>query len=198
MKQAIDILNKIKTLDESIIGRLAMSLKLVEVKKNKYLFTAGRPFKDIYIVESGLLGVCYKGRHETVFTSFRTAGDIVIYDKYFYSTPLSHNSILALEESIIYSLSYQTCKNICDDFPDFNFHIRILVQKTVDIIEDYSIITRTPLIRRRYEQFASTYADIFPKIPTKYLASYLNTSVKSLQRVRKELRLRRFAVLPIA
>jgi CRP-like cAMP-binding protein len=174
-----------------------MSLKFVEVEKKRYLLDESKPLKDIYIVTSGLFGMSYKDRHQTVFTSFRVAGDVIIYDKYFYSDVQTHASILALEKSTVYSLQYQTCKQICLDFPDFNFHIRTFLQKNVDLIEDRLKITQTPLIRTRYGRFIKIYADIFPRIPTKYLASYLNASVKSIQMIKKEMSIRRNSIPPV-
>jgi CRP-like cAMP-binding protein len=187
MKKAIDILNKIKPLDEGLIGRLTMSLQLVEVKKNAYLFRGFRCLQDIYIIGSGLLGICYKERHYIILTGFRAAGDVIIHNRYFYGDTRVHGPILALGDSTIYSLSYPKCKQICHDFPEFNYHVRVLLQKNIDILEDRAIITQISPIRRRYERFAITYAELFHRIPIKYLASYLNASVKSIQRVRREI-----------
>jgi CRP-like cAMP-binding protein len=187
MEDAILLLNNIRALDERLIGRLAMSMKFQEVAKHEFLLEAGELASDIYIIKSGLLGVCYKDRHETIFTSFRAAGDVIISDKHFFDEFKSDESILALRDSFIYTLPYRKCKQICQDFPEFNHHIRILVQREIKLIEE-----RLKAIQIsawwRYQRFAKDHPDIFGGIPTKYLASYLNTSIRTIQRVRRVLK----------
>jgi hypothetical protein len=134
-----------------------------------------------------LLGVCYKDRHETIFTSFRTAGDVIISDKNFFGEPKAEESILALQDSFVYTLSYRKCEEICKDFPEFNYHIRVLLQKEMRFMEERLKAVQIG-IWWRYLRFAKDHPDIFRAIPTKYLASYLNASIRTIQRVRKVLK----------
>lgn len=185
MEDAIFILNTIRDLDDSLTGRLTKYLKLRRVGKNEYLLKAGELASDIYFIATGLVGVCYKDRHETIFTSFRTVGDVIISDKHFFGEWKSEESILALQNSFVYSLSYRACKDICKDFPAFNYHIRILVQRDMRFMEERLKAVQIG-VWWRYQRFANVHPEIFRKVPNKYLASYLNTSIRNLQRIKKE------------
>lgn len=156
------------------------------IKKDEIVLAEGNVCQHLYFVETGLLRF-YINKDGNDITKFFTESP------YFFTSQASFNTqkpatenIQAIEQSIVWQISYQQTNELFNlkSWADFARKITQEVQFfTEEILED--IQTETAAFR--YERMLENNPNLLQRIPLKYLASYFGIAPQSLSRIRKKM-----------
>ena len=112
--------------------------------------------------------------------------DIIISVESFFRQTKSIESIQALEETVLYSISYNELQYIYRQFPEFNFIARVLTEKYYTLSEQRLYSIRMQRSHERYQYLLDHFPELIQRVPAKYLASYLGITEETLSRIRSK------------
>jgi CRP-like cAMP-binding protein len=153
--------------------------------KKDLVFTSNTTFRYIYFLSKGIMR-CY------VLKDGKEITTEIITEPTFYTDLLSIRkkvpsslSIQALDECFCYRANFNDLEQLINQ----NIHIKRMmftfyeklyikgIQRQVSFIYDSQ--------EERYQKFVKSNKDVMPKIPFRYLASYLGLQPETLSRIRK-------------
>jgi signal-transduction protein with cAMP-binding, CBS, and nucleotidyltransferase domain len=169
----LELLNSIQPLSADLRECLCYNIERQTIKKNVYLQKPGQIPNRIHFIESGLI-ICYHNSGKRNITSaFRREGDLLISSEGLYSRTEAHEYHKTLEDSILDSLSYNLLQMICKDFPEFNTHLRVLMERNARLNEELLYLLRTERAQGRYKWLTEKFPDLLEKVPCEQMASYI-------------------------
>lgn len=143
--------------------------------------------RQCYFVFKGLvMGSYVKDNGEEVTSWFMREGDVVISVRSFFTQQPSREVLIALEDVICISLSYDLLQKIYGVFTEFNFVGRVLTEKYYIQMEERAYSLRMDDATQRYNKLLADHPDILKRVPLKYIASYLGITPQSLSRIRRK------------
>jgi CRP-like cAMP-binding protein len=184
MKELLSLLNNIYPLSPPLHLYLSQKLKSVTVEKKQCLLKAGLISRHIYFIKKGLLRCYYIHDEQEVCSKFLKEGDIIVSASSFFLQKESHESIQALEDSILWYICYDELQYIYRHFPEFNVIARVLSIKSYLLSEQRLNFIRMKQAADRYSSMLEHFPELVLRVPSKYLASYLSISVETLSRIR--------------
>src|SRR5438067_9646520 len=116
MKELLQYLHSIYPLSANLKQYLWDNLKEKEVSRKDYLLKAGRISNYIYFIEKGLIRCFYLKEAIEVSSWFMKEGDVIISIESFFQQKPSYESIQALEDCILYYISYAQLQFIYHNF----------------------------------------------------------------------------------
>ncbi|HXD79053.1 MAG TPA: Crp/Fnr family transcriptional regulator [Puia sp.] len=168
----------------------AIALKLFHrktYKKGEHLLTAGDICRYLMFIESGLVRyyITKDGVDQTNY--FNKEGDFVCYYTSFLPQKPSLVSIQALEDCVVWQISFDGLQQFYKDVQYGERFGRLGIEAVfVNVSAQVgSIYTDTPEVR--YKNFLSNYSAVAQRIPQYYIASYVGVKPQSLSRIRKRL-----------
>lgn len=171
------------TEDEILILRDAVQIKTVP--KNEIIFSEGNIANKIYFILEGCvrLYVNVGGQDRTTF--FYGDGEFLWAGKsYIYKIPAKEN-YQALEETTLAIFDQEVTDYLLSNFPKFEHIVRLAAEdelmKCQQLITSFVSLTA----EERYVELMRTNANLFQRVPQKYIASYLGVSAETLSRIKK-------------
>lgn len=156
------------------------------VKKGEALLEMNTVCDRIWFIESGLFRSHrkVKGREEN--TWFMKENDLMTDPKSFHTGAPSKHSILAMEDSIVYSISRRQIYDLCKKSHDFEHICHLLTWEYYTKFMDYWDELTSGTIRQRYNRFLILFPGLDDResVSVRHIASLLKCSVRSLHRVR--------------
>jgi CRP/FNR family transcriptional regulator, anaerobic regulatory protein len=156
------------------------------LNKDGVLLSEGKVCRHLYFVETGLLRF-YINKDGNDITKFFTEAP------YFFTSQASFNAqkpslenIQAIEDCILYQISYEKSTELfkLESWAEFGRKITQEVQFfTEEILEEL----QTETAELRYQKMLKNNAKLVERIPLKYLASFFGIAPQSLSRIRKKL-----------
>jgi CRP-like cAMP-binding protein len=190
------ILSRQFTPSEGFIKDMEAAARLVQVVKNDYIVRQGVVCDDFVFNRKGLFRVCHEhdGIEDTFL--FGTSGDIFTSMHSFYAGKPSVFSLLAVEDSEVWLVSYSQIRNLLSQHEDA---VRWLMSELLE--QMYALETRyvafnSKSAEERLENFLKirfemlrkpSVKDIFSIVPLKYIASYLRITPETLSRLRRKM-----------
>lgn len=185
-------LNSVKVLcpklSNETLDELAKGLVISEFKPKYFYLQANTIQREIGYVHSGLLRAFFindKGNEITV--NFIRENNYVAHYTSLDNPKPSKFYFQCIEPSLIIKISYEHIRNICDNFPEFERYVRILVEKAHS---DLLVRMQGFLFdnaETRYLHFLSENPDLFNRVSLSYLCTYLGIERQSLTRIRKKI-----------
>lgn len=186
MEIIISYLNSIHPISPKLQDLIKSSLILKEFKKNSIILKEGRVSEFIFFIESGLVRAYYIKDDTEISSWFMKEGDIIISVKSFYTQSPATESLQALEDCILYGITYQDLQHIYHNFPEFNFIGRVLTEKYYMRCEDRIYSLRKQKGNKRYEILQQQDPDLLQRVSSKHISSYLGLNVETLSRLRRK------------
>lgn len=190
------ILSRQFTPSEDFIRDVERAARLVHVVKNDCIVRQGEICDDFVFNRRGLFRVCHEhdGIEDTFL--FGTAGDIFTSMHSFYAGRPSVFSLLAVEDSEVWLVSYAQIRSMLARHEDA---VRWLMSELVE--QTYALETRyvafnsksaeerlANFLRIRFEMLRKpSVKDIFSIVPLKFIASYLRITPETLSRLRRKM-----------
>lgn len=165
----------------------ASKLQKEKFSKKQVITCMGDPENYLSFIEKGMVRF-YIPREDDDFTfSFSFAGEFVsAYDSFLTQKPCTYN-IQALEESILWRISYKDL-NIIYNETEIGDKVGRLASERLyleNFKREISLLTQTA--EERYLALFSEQSHVLKQIPLKYIASYIGITPQALSRIRRKI-----------
>ncbi len=184
MDTLITFLNGIYPLSPSINEYLYKNLKELAITKKAYLLRHGHICNNIYFVSKGLFRCFYVVNDKEINSWFMKESDVIISVGSFFNQSSSYENIQALEDSVVYFITYKELQFLYNNFYEFNFVGRILTEKYYQLSEQRLYSLRMKKAIEKYKFLMHHFPQIIQRVPCKYIASYLSITEETLSRIR--------------
>ena len=152
------------------------------------LIRPGQVCDRMYYIEKGLLrGSKVRGTHESSLW-FMKEGDVMTSVISYYKGSDSTETIYALEDSLLFSITKQQLDHIYNTWMEFNVIARVLTEKYYVLDEEKLDMLRIKDAADRYKRFLQLYPGLEERIAATHIASYLKIRLETLSRIKKEMR----------
>jgi CRP/FNR family transcriptional regulator, anaerobic regulatory protein len=186
LRQLLDRLNELATLDEDVKNKLENLLKVEQFEKDDFILREGRTTKKLYFVESGLLrGFHYKEGKE-VINWFCNEGQFATSMYSFVSQKPSYENIQAIEATKLFSIAYQDLQKLYQTYPAFDKIGRLLTEQYYVALEERIISLHFQTAKERYKSLLQNEEYLLQRVSLGFLASYLGITQETLSRIRKK------------
>lgn len=177
------ILQMVK-LDEVDLEKLSPYVKEKTVQKNVVLLKQGAIARYIYFIESGLLYSTVFQKDKDIVSWFAQENEFFTSMYSFISQKPSFETIIALEESKLYYISYDDLQKLYLSVPKFERLGRILTEHYFIQLEERTLSLQYQSAKERYNDFMKNYPELHQRVSLGLLASFLGISQETLSRVR--------------
>lgn len=184
MEALLYFLDSIYPLSDGLKVHLFGILKTKELRKKDFLLRAGHVCRNVCFIESGLVRCFYAKGDNEVTSWFMKEGDVIISIESFYQQTESYESIQAIEDSILYYISYEQLNYIYKTFPEFNFIGRVLTEKYYTLWAEQLYALRMQQASERYKWLMDHHPELILRVPAKYIASYLGIDETTLSKIK--------------
>lgn len=163
-------------------------LKKQEYKAKSLLIKEGKIADNLYFIESGLFRT-YKNLDEKNITTYFACDNqfITIFNSFINQTN-SLETLEAIEDSIVYEISFSNLSTLYNTSSNFEKFGRILAEKNHICALERNLTMQTKSAKIRYLDFIKNYnKKIIRRAPQYQIASFLGIASESLSRIRKEI-----------
>ncbi len=170
---------------QNLFESLRPFLKKKKVKKKEILLEEGSFCKEIFFVEKGALRYFSTHEGKELIRNFFFEGNMACDFQSFLNQEKSKSSIVALEDSVVYTLSFEQLQNLQnsnDKFQELNTQIFTCLAK--NNAKRVGLL----LLRDSKERYLRLYREeskILLRVPQYMIASYLGMMPETLSRIRK-------------
>ncbi|MGB1284379.1 MAG: Crp/Fnr family transcriptional regulator [Polaribacter sp.] len=156
------------------------------VSKNQLLIRDGQVCNKLYFVEQGIGRSYYiKNDGKEVTQWFFGVDNFMTSLESFFNQSPSFYYLEVLEDSILYSISYENLELLLAKYHHMERFIRLLsLEMFSKIIYKLNAI-QFQTAKERYNYMISDFPDISYRVPLGYIASYLGMTQETLSRIRK-------------
>jgi CRP-like cAMP-binding protein len=189
LEQLFRVLTFIAPLSQALRNRFADFIIRRRFSKKYRLLTEGEVSRRIYFICSGSARAFYHdpdGREHTCW--FMGPGDLMISVYSFYTQLPAAENIELLEDSVLLSMTWDELQMIYAEFPEYNYHGRIVTEKYYLMAEERAILLRTTRPAERYQLLVQKRPDILQQASLIQIASFLGIAPETLSRIRARTR----------
>jgi CRP-like cAMP-binding protein len=157
-------------------------------KAKAVIINEGNIASDLYFIESGLVRTFHLLDGKEISTYFACDRQFISAFASFISQTPSFEYLEALENSVVYTLSFQNLTELYNESSKFEKLGRILAEKNYLCVLDRTLTMQTKTAKEKYLDFLDNYdPKIVQRVPQHQIASFLGIAPESLSRIRKEL-----------
>ncbi|WP_255496361.1 Crp/Fnr family transcriptional regulator [Mucilaginibacter sp. FT3.2] len=153
--------------------------------KKQKLLREGEISRQIFFIRKGSARAFYldsDGREHT--TWFMAPNDLMISVYSFYTQQPAAENIELLEDSILLSMTWDQLQTIYAEFPEYNYHGRLVTEKYYILSEERAILLRTKKPAERYRMLLLQHPKITQQASLGQIASFLGITQETLSRIR--------------
>ncbi|HVN59128.1 MAG TPA: Crp/Fnr family transcriptional regulator [Bacteroidales bacterium] len=177
-------LKDIERYSYSLKKELNTLFELKEISKGDHLFRQGDFCRHLYYIKKGLVRIYYYSDKGKEITEWFSSEDSIItaVDSFYLNKP-TRNNCEALEDIIVYVITYSQLEAILNNKEGAEVIFYILyevAQKMADLLD--SVKTRSA--EERYKSLISKNPLILQRVPLGQIASYLGITQETLSRIR--------------
>lgn len=183
---AINFLCQYHPLPPELKFEIEEGLFQTSYKKGEHIFGQGETCTALYFILRGVV-VGYTLLHNKRLTTFICAeGDSVSSISGMYGKKPSGESILVLEDTRLLGLRVEKLVELLETSIEMNIIIRKILEEFYKSAHDRSNIVRLGTAQEKYNYYASLAPNIINRIPTEYIADYLDINCNTLERLLKK------------
>ena len=186
MEDLLQFLNSIRPLSNELRETLIYMLKRKEVAATEHILKAGAVCNKICFIEKGLFACFYSAEKNEVASWFMKQGDVFISVSSFFDQAVSKESIMALEDSIIWYVTYDEYVYLKNTFCEFDSIRGELLEHYYKLADYRQYITSARSAARRCEFFFEKLKELAEVVPDKYAAAYLGMNASTFSRSKKK------------
>ncbi len=157
MQNVIDFLNSIKPMSPELILHLESILKYATFNKRQFVHDQGKICKYIWFIEKGALGSFYERHGKQLCSWFMMEGDVITVVRSFFTQVKSYESIQAIEDTHTWYISYNELQWIYENFPEFNYHGRILTEKYYQLSDHRLYLLHNQTAAQKYKYLLENF-----------------------------------------
>jgi CRP/FNR family transcriptional regulator, anaerobic regulatory protein len=184
LKYIIDQLDKYFIISEQAKKELTGLLIRKNLKKGTLLLKEGDICQHLYYLSEGFArGFFYQnGKDITAWFAFENDIATPLYS--FVSKKPSYESIEILEDSVLYTISYENLQYLYHQYPESNFIGRIITEKYYVELMARTMAFQFQSATERYIQLLNHQPQLLQRASLGQIASYLGISQETLSRIR--------------
>jgi CRP-like cAMP-binding protein len=183
----LQMLSEIKPISKPLEEALINGFEINKKEKNEILLAEGSICKNCWFLVNGLLRSYHNIGDKEITSRIMFTNHIVIAPGSFFTQTPATESIQALADCELATISFTTLQNMYTFFPEFNLHTRIITEQYFYKTEQRLYMLRKHDAADKYAYFLENYESYLKNIPQKYIASFLNIAPETLSRVRNKL-----------
>jgi CRP-like cAMP-binding protein len=184
-----EILHKfhVSQLSEETVLALSKELKPVSIKKGAYFLRAGQVSTSVGLIKEGVFRVFYlsNDKEHTSYFNVETRNPFVAAFTSFLKQEPSKESIQALEDCTVLTLTYSALQKLYATYPEMERLGRLLAEQNYLLAMERIYDLQQQKADFKYNKFMELYPGLLNRIPHHYIASYLGVTPESLSRLRK-------------
>lgn len=164
-------------------------LKIIEIKKGEYLIQEGKTSKKIAYIDQGLFRIFYLKEGIQINTCFCKENSITSsFESFVNSTP-SKESIQAIENSTLVTLSKHHLSKLYQLSPTWQSLSRLLTEKECLRLSSRANSLGFESAKEKYENLLTFHPQIIQRVSIQNIASYLGVTRETLSRIRSKIRI---------
>lgn len=183
MDKVFGFLNAIYPLPPELSVHLSQILKTREFPRKEFLLKAGHVSRHIYLIEKGLVRCYYMLGEKDISAWFMKEGDVVVSVNSFFGQVPSEENIQALENTLVYYISYDELEETYRNYLSFNVNGRKILTHYYRLSEQRAISMRSMKAKERYKYLLMHHPELLQRVPRKYIASYLGVTEATLSNI---------------
>lgn len=177
----INLLSEITALSVPLQEELAQRTGKEKYKSHQIIHAAGQKETRLYFIQSGVVRNYYYDQHGDEHTvKFWKAGEILFSYEGYYQVP-GYYYTEVLEETCLIALDYDILHQLNTNYPEI-----VVLIKTIQLRYQHEEYEKQKLIalpaEERFLLFRKNNSDIFQKVPSRIIASYLHITRETLTR----------------
>jgi len=183
VEQVFAFLSQYYPLNIEVKARITTLLKTKTFKKKEYLLRESQLSNHIYFIEKGLIRIFYTDDGTEICSALLAEGGMPLCVESFFNRVPSYEFIQALEETIVWYLTYDELESIYKDFIEFNIVGRKLITEYYVLSERRTYVLRKLKAKEKYQWFQDELGHLLPRVPRRDIASYLGLTLETLSRL---------------
>lgn len=187
MEALLTAVRRLQAIPEPLEKALRQTLRRHELPRRHWLLQPGQISERIFFIEKGVARGYYLKEDREVTSWFMKESDFIISIVSFYTRQPAQEYIELLEDSVLWSITYEQLQQLYDAFPEFNKVGRLLTERYYVLSEQRAQNLRMQSARERYAQLLTDFPAIFRRVPLKYIASHLGLSPETVSRLRADI-----------
>lgn len=183
--ELFDTLNALQPLSTALTDHLFSVLKEKRFSKKEFLLREGQISSNVYFVMDGAIRAYYiNTKGEEITNWFMKEGDVIFSVESFLERIPSYEYIVALEDCTAYYISYDQLQSVYKEFPEFNYHGRVLTEKYYmrSLQREFLIKKKTAL--ERYQLLLENEPHLLAMASLQDIATYLGMTPEVLSKAR--------------
>jgi CRP/FNR family transcriptional regulator, anaerobic regulatory protein len=181
----VEYINSFVPLPEIVADELLKKSRKEHFPKHYLLSKAGEVCENIYFIENGLVRWFYYNEEgKDITDSFGGENSfITAFDSFFQRKP-SRYCIELLEDSTIYSMTYDDLEDSFDKFRELEKVSRLILIQILEQSLDKNSALQFHNAQERYEFITQKHPDLLQRVSLGHIASYLGITQETLSRIR--------------
>jgi len=184
MIQVFKKLRSIYPITENLRDYLEDNLKEDKIAKKDFLLSPGQACKNVYFVDQGLFRGYYLIGDKKISNSFFKEGEICGEVEGFLAQTKSQMYIQALEDSLVYSLTFAELQFIYKEFNEANVISRMLLERYQVNRSKRERALWMQTADARVKWFLNSFPELNKRVPAKYWASYIGITEGLLSKIK--------------
>jgi CRP/FNR family transcriptional regulator, anaerobic regulatory protein len=184
MEKLFFILGQFMHINKELKDDLAARITIRKVLKGDILISEGKICNQLFFIKKGFLrGFHYhNGREITSWFGFEN--DFASSTYSFVSRKPGFEIVEAIENSILYVITWDNLNSIYSEYPEFNYAGRLLTEKYYVDLMERTLCLQFQTARESYEQLVVNQPHILQRASLGHISSYLGISQETLSRIR--------------
>ncbi|REA61209.1 Crp/Fnr family transcriptional regulator [Dyadobacter luteus] len=155
------------------------------LRKGRVLVDIGQVNNAIYFIKSGVIRSYYLKGSEDITSRLIAEGEIACVAESFFSQQESDEVMETLEDTMVYSISYEGYRKMAqEDILIAQLIIQLLEQRLVSFSERVRLFKYLS-VEKRIEYYINQPYSLFRRVPDHYIATYLGTTSATFSRCLK-------------
>lgn len=180
----IDYFNSISLMPAELINDLQKYSVIKEYKKDEFILKADAVSNFASWIIKGLVRSYYLRDGEEITTKFLWEQATITSVFSFYSRKPGNEYIIALEDTVLASLSYDHMQYLYKTYPAFNVIGRVITEQYLYLLEIEVYNLRKQSAEDRYQFIVKHLPHLLQRVPLKHIATYLGMNYETLSRIR--------------
>ncbi|WP_209400237.1 Crp/Fnr family transcriptional regulator [Pseudozobellia sp. WGM2] len=178
---------RIITIPDSDWAFFTDNLEMKEYAKKETLLKSGETENYFSFVEKGAIRYFIPKKEDDITFGFRCEDEFSsAYDSFLTQKP-SIYSLQAMEDCVLWSISYNNLQRIYRQTSVGNLIGRIIAEQTLVLKWDRELSFLNQTAEERYLDIFDKRPELLKRVPLKYLASYIGVTPQALSRIRKRI-----------
>lgn len=186
LKETVDAIVNSRFPEMSKESRLQLEELLIrkEISKGDIILGEGQTAHDIIFVGKGMLRQFYYKNGKDITEHFSYENCIVICIESFLKREPTRLMIEALEQSVVFALSYSRLQRLIETSAEINQLYRKILEYSLIVSQIKADSWRFETARERYNLLMEYHPEVIKRAPLSHIASYLLMTPETLSRVR--------------